>query len=129
MLPQLREAVYARALGLVIERDDPTAAPIVWSGRAVLSDDKCLELVRCHRQQALQQPLVMNHHAGTDHDAHGEAVSGFILVPVASADRVLGWLLALNRIEEDRAAEDGGWRLSHHEFGSVEATLLQSRPR
>ncbi len=126
VLPQLREAVLAEAVGLVIDELDACRPPIIWSGRRVMTDGACLELVSRHRHRAEQQPLVVNYLPDADGDTYGGSLQSFILVPLRSAGRLQGWLIALNREQVDNGAAESPWRLSCHEFGSDEATLLDS---
>jgi HD-GYP domain-containing protein (c-di-GMP phosphodiesterase class II) len=127
VLPQLRHAVTAELLGLVLEAGpsnshDAEPPAVFWSGKRVIDDAQCLQLVEQYREQALDQPLVVNRDSA---DSPG-ASSGFILLPVTASHRRFGWLLAVNRIQTDVDIEKAPWRLSHQEFGSAEATLLES---
>jgi hypothetical protein len=126
VLPQLREAVSAETVGLVVEENDACRPRIIWSGRRVMADEACLELVQRHRQRARQQSLVVNLEPDMDGDPHEGSLRNFILVPMACTDQLQGWLIALNRDQSDDGSADSPWRLSHHEFGSDEATLLES---
>ena len=53
-----------------------------------------------------------------------------ILVPVVRREAFLGWLLAFNRAaaasESDAATNEALGHSSQHEFGTVEASLLES---
>lgn len=131
MLPQLQERIHAEAVVLVSAGRDKTAClvgrPILSSGRNVIDDKSCTRLVERFRDAAMAQPVVRNHCTRSTEFEPIDGLRSFVLAPMARSKAVLGWLLAINRVY---TATDGpkkpGWRLSRHEFGTNEASLLRS---
>ncbi len=131
LLPELRKRVNAEAVVLVSAGLDNAAClvgrPVVVDGRNVLDDKNCTRLVEKLRDSALLQPAVRNHCSSSPELSNFTGLRSLILTPLKRSKCVLGWLLALNRTH---AMVDGpkksGWRLSRHEFGTNEASLMRS---
>lgn len=130
VLPLLCGLIRANTLVLVGAGRDPGAAAAgqsvgaltIRTGATEPNDETCVRLVQRFHTDAAAHPLVVNRFSTAQTGAAFEGVEDFILVQVAKADLVVGWLLALNY----RGAVAGPERLSDHEFGSVEASLIKS---
>ena len=86
-------------------------------------DDQVIKnLVIEFQEDAKIQPIIKNAY---NEDMRFPGVQDFVLVEVATSRSEIGWLLAVNRSPANRRlALDSTWRLSHHEFGTTEASLL-----
>lgn len=81
---------------------------------------------------ALHGPVVKNWDITNLPDAatlwdHAELVPGvrsLVIVPLNSGERMLGWLVAINREPSTDPIPQQSWQLSSDEFGSGEATLM-----
>jgi response regulator RpfG family c-di-GMP phosphodiesterase len=101
--------------------------PRCWTGLRVVSDDTCRRLVRKYRAPAAIQPVVKNHLHESPEGTEFDGVRDFILVPIVTAGSTIGWLLALNRDnEQSLQATALPWGISYLEFGTHEATLMSS---
>ena len=136
VLPQLCQSVKAEGLVLILnsETDDTTGEPrspterrIVWGGATEVEDATCFRVVERFRDQARERPVVRNDVLLGDIALDFPGVQEFILVPIAKADRVMGWLLALNRIVRRGVnGESLRWNAYQSEFGTIEASLMKS---
>jgi len=132
VLPLLASVVQAESLVLVEARreNDETAEvsvgrPAMWVGPVRLDDDTCRRFIERYRQEAVGQPLVLNHVERLPEASEFPGVRKFLLVSVAKATRTFGWLLAINHAHQGGdPSENPLWELSQFEFGSVEAGLL-----
>jgi HD-GYP domain-containing protein (c-di-GMP phosphodiesterase class II) len=134
MLPTLKPLVDSDALVLVTAdalttRSEQGGASelCVWCGARCLDDQLCLKLVQRFRQSASHQPVVKNYFNRIPDGSEFVGLHSFIMVPIASGDVTIGWLLALNRNNErNNNVEELPWELSYLEFGTHEATLMSS---
>ncbi len=131
ILPELRERIHAEAVVLVSTGRDKSAflvgRPIVSIGRNIIDDRHCTQLVERFRDDAVLQPIVRNHCARSPDFEGIDGLRSFILSPLVRSQTVLGWLLAFNRLHSiTDGPRKSGWRLSRNEFGTNEASLLQS---
>jgi HD-GYP domain-containing protein (c-di-GMP phosphodiesterase class II) len=136
VLPVLRGSIEAASLVLFAaqQNDDlcdqlsiEVGQPILWIGDRSVDANICTQLVERFRHAAAENPVVRNHADEMFNDANFPGISRFILAPVSSGGRITGWLLAMNRESEVAAnSHHGPHRLSHDEFGTVEAGSVQS---
>jgi HD-GYP domain-containing protein (c-di-GMP phosphodiesterase class II) len=135
VLPTLKPLLEASELILLEARDigrreEPefgVGEVTVRAGAAVVEKHICRDLVVRFRSQCELQAVVKNHFHKTPEARDLPGVDSFILVPIVNADRIVGWLLALNRNNErNMNAEDLPWEVSYLEFGTHEATLMSS---
>lgn len=131
VLPLLRHSIRAQSLVLVAAPNGKNATldakrPLLWVGPQVMTDEDCVHLVRRHMHEAVVQTVVRNRRVtGLERGERGLA-NNLILVPLARSGRVFGWLLALNRLVEGDEPDRIRWALSQHEFGTSQASLLES---
>ncbi|MGQ9574694.1 MAG: HD-GYP domain-containing protein [Thermoguttaceae bacterium] len=133
VLPLLAGVIRAESLVLLSAKPAPNAPsgvlvdrPVVWVGRR-LGDELCRRLVQRFRAEAIQRPLVRNDLDRGPEAAEFPGVRKFVLTTLSKRDRVLGWLVALNHIRPGQTEPESAlWKLSHMEFGTVEAGLLGS---
>ncbi len=128
-LPLLNETVKSECLTLLMVNDesDPLdAAPVMCVGPKPVHDSLSTRLVEWFGSAALQQPVVKNRLAGAPEGAKMRGVREFMLVPIASRHRQMGWLLAINRHWPGRERTESEWPLSQLEFGTSEASLLST---
>jgi HD-GYP domain-containing protein (c-di-GMP phosphodiesterase class II) len=101
--------------------------PSVWSGTRCVPPTTCQQLVERYRAQCEIQPVVKNNFEGTEEAEGLLGVHSFVIVPIVNGEDFIGWLLALNRNNEQNIlAEDISWDVSYLEFGTHEATLMSS---
>jgi HD-GYP domain-containing protein (c-di-GMP phosphodiesterase class II) len=137
-LPLLRGLVKAEAIVVVPALNDPTHggrhaaqvdSPAVWGGPRIIDDQACCKLVDRFKGAAAQQPVIKNHLGEQSESADFPlGLESFLLAPMAKGECCVGWLLALNRVEESGASEE---QLRHQprllgddEFGTTEAALM-----
>lgn len=131
VLPRLRERIHAEAVVFVSAGRDKAAClvgrPILSTGRNILDDRTCTQLVERFRDAAAIQPVVRNHCARSSEFQGVDGLRSFVLAPMVRSKAVLGWLLAINRVHSlTDGPKQRGWRLSRNEFGTNEASLLNS---
>lgn len=99
-------------------------------GHDVVDDESCCQLVDRLREVAAAGPLVQNEMKRRREFSMVPEIHSCILVPVVRGETFLGWLLAFNRApaagESDTAADEALRHSSQHEFGTIEASLLES---
>jgi len=136
VLQPLRDLIRAESLALipdnVAQRGNAGVGFALdrrcWSGPQKIATDAIRLLIERYGERGQTQPFINNQTA--EIEAVVEGVSNFILLRVAKNDFEFGWLLALNRIEDDIVRDaDLGYlppQISEFEFGTVEATLVQA---
>ena len=131
IFPKLRQRISAEALVLISAGRDKTAClvgrPVLSVGRNRFDDRTCSHLVERFRDAAIRNPVVENHCRRSEEFAGIQGLRSFILAPMISSNQVLGWVLAINRLHaptDPPMSRD--WPLSRCEFGTNEASLLQS---
>jgi response regulator RpfG family c-di-GMP phosphodiesterase len=128
-LPLLNETIKAQSLVLLMasEGTDPLGAtPAVCAGEQSLDDSIIMRVVRQFGGSAKDQPVVKNQLTSAADEGSLPGVREFILVPLASRSRLMGWLLAVNRHWPDGVRPESEWPLSQLEFGTSEASLLST---
>lgn len=135
VLPTLKPLLEADELVLVEshvvenseQREFTVGEVVVRAGGRLVEDRIYRDLVERFKSQCELQPVVKNNFSDTPEGQEVLGVDSFIMVPVVSADHMIGWLLALNRNNERNInAEDLPWDVSYLEFGTHEATLMSS---
>ncbi|MGI9457554.1 MAG: hypothetical protein ACR2NU_13400, partial [Aeoliella sp.] len=128
-LPLLNDTVKAQSLTLLMVSDSEEpleATPVLCVGSKPMHDALSTRLVQWFGTAALDQPVVKNRLAGAPEGAKMPGVREFVLVPLAAHDRMMGWLLAINRHFPNRKPSESDWPLSQLEFGTSEASLLST---
>ena len=136
VLPRLKELLRARAVLFIRDEKDPSTRvcfrrPIACAGDdASVFDlqDSAIALIDRFASSALRGPVIRN----VDFEAEceiapgslPEKVASMVLVRAATASRHCGWLIAINRVED--AADSPGPHFSEAEFGTYEATLMET---
>jgi len=121
--------VGGRAIEIETVEDSPSYEFPVWVGREVISRRNCSEFIACIAPGAVKKPFVWNFQTGFQQpprEEAGEDLRSCILVPVCANAHHYGWLLALNRLGADTPLKES---LGNDEFGTVEATLMESAAR
>ncbi|MEO8495669.1 MAG: HD-GYP domain-containing protein [Planctomycetota bacterium] len=136
ILPMLKPLLEADSLVLVAVESKVASrqslnvnvgSPIVWAGAKDVDPRNCQQLVERFRTQCETQPVVKNNFGGTAEAEDFPGIDSFILVPIVNGMEFIGWLLALNRNNEQNInAEQVPWDVSYLEFGTHEATLMSS---
>lgn len=84
-------------------------------------------LIEQYRDRAAIQPVVDNHLQESAAGQRFPGVRELVMTTVATGDRHMGWLLAVNRCpSETIPASTSKCHLSHLEFGTVEAGLVST---
>jgi hypothetical protein len=136
VLPVLRNSIEATSLALLPAQGNgqsherpggQVGQPILWIGDRPTDAGTCVRLVERFRQEAVERPVVRNHVDETGDKTQFPGVRSIILVTISSGGRIAGWLLAVNRqLDEATNVPHGVGRLSHNEFGTVEAGSVSS---
>lgn len=132
ILPSLRERLQAESVAMWgVETDEGqgqshgSGAPIHVAGPPPENADDWRALIDQYRQQAESGPVVVNPSTPGHHSISAPGVSEFILVRMAASEDLMGWLLAVNRIQARQFGTENP-HLQRLEFGSTEASLLGS---
>ncbi len=134
-LPVLNTTVRACCLAFMSLPDPqaPYAAEVgVAVGSAPINGASLSEVVRRFGPGAARGPLVKNWDVTNLPDAatlwdDTEMVPGvhsLVIAPLSSGERMLGWLVAINREPSGDLTMQRSWQLCSDEFGSGEATLI-----
>ena len=109
------------------ESDVRVGVPTIWAGTRCADPATCQQLVERYRVRCEMQPVVQNNFGSTPAAEGFPGIDSFIIVPIVDGTDSLGWLLALNRNNEDNIdVEQDSWKVSYLEFGTHEATLMSS---
>ena len=135
-LPLLQSLVRAEALVLLPaaagqksagENEGHVKKPPIWVGPRIIDNEACWQIVENFRHIASLQPMVSNEFHKTKMGASCPAIERIVMVSLARGELVLGWLLALNRLDVKVEESSGPERaLSEEEFGTVEVSLIHS---
>lgn len=130
ILPLLPERLCAESVAMFgVERDEEMgrwAKPgdlMCIAGRPPVETTEWRSLIDQYRQQARERAVVVNSSTSGRHPITAQDVTEFILVQMETADQIMGWLLAVNRIQVRQFGTENA-HLTHLEFGSMEARLL-----
>lgn len=128
ILPQLRNLLYARAV-LVLSDDNTIPAPLSVIGVDAEADGPwaatAMALIESCRGESDQRALVQNAGFSTGLDVRLPAgIDAFVLVRIGDSSQQFGWLVAIGRT--DSQGDAGQSRRSESEFGTHEATLMES---
>ncbi|TWU08554.1 HD-GYP domain-containing protein [Stieleria varia] len=121
-LMPLALGVGAVTIAAVMTADQETdlRAPM-WTNESDISDDGILSLVRKYADAAKNYPVVQNKASGQD-SLGIDGLNEFVMVECASEERLHGWIVACNRIEDD--IEDVPW--AQLGFTTVQASLMET---
>ena len=130
-LPNLRQVINAESILLVRRGDeDDDYEFTARDGKQVISDGHCRELLSAIEKGAADSPFVWNFKNGFSDDVDfGLDVRACILVRITKGPTDYGWLLALNKGDDPFAHVRDNFQIGHREFGSHEASLLESAAR
>ena len=130
ILPSLRHSVCAEQLLLIGAKttpegqDQPTSV-LLQFGEQVIPATDCLNLVRGLPPSERRQTHVENRFCVAT-ASNPNAVRNLIVVPLLKAGHAAAWLVAINRTNSPQKPTDVRWALSQHEFGTSEASLVES---
>ena len=121
-LQPLAVGLNAKSLAAVLrDENESEIDQVLWSANELASDNNLARLVKEYETAARTQPIVVNNllipSLITD-----EPIKEIVLVECRSEDRLHGWLMAFNRVEE--AMADQSW--AQHGFTTVQASLLET---
>lgn len=132
ILPSLPERLQAESVAMFgVETDERggeslrSGDPVYIAGQRPENAGQWWALIDRYRHQAESGPVVVNPSTPGNHVIDAANVSEFILVQMAASDDLMGWLLAVNRIQQRRFGTENP-HLARLEFGSTEARLLSS---
>ncbi len=128
-LPLLNDSIKAECLALLMAPegvDLVNAVPSICIGARPLPEALLMRIVERFGSSAMDRPVVKNGLSTNPKGEDGCDLREFVLVPVASRSRQMGWLLAVNRYWSDEERPESEWPLSQLEFGSSEASLLST---
>ena len=127
MLNLLNDSIHAKTLVLVGAQPsvDHIGEVAAWASEGEPDFELCRAILRDLAEESHQQPVVRNRVHESENALRYAGVREFIIVPVATEERTLGWLLALNR-KRNRDDFDASWQLNQLEFGTHEASLMQT---
>jgi HD-GYP domain-containing protein (c-di-GMP phosphodiesterase class II) len=114
-----------RALSLDLYETSDIDSPAVHVGKEELAPGVARRLIEQFGPAAQQQPVIQNALHQTADGADFPGVRQFLLVSVQSVSHSLGWLLAVNH-ETPFDPDELRWKLGRHEFGTHEASLLET---
>jgi HD-GYP domain-containing protein (c-di-GMP phosphodiesterase class II) len=117
LLP-LATGLGAEAIAAVFVDENEELLEPTWSGEPLIPAAAMHLLIQTHRAEAQTQPVIENHFR----DSEIYNLREFILVECRSEQRVHGWLLAGNRI--DNPVEDVPW--AQFGFTTVQASLMET---
>jgi HD-GYP domain-containing protein (c-di-GMP phosphodiesterase class II) len=134
VLPLLQDTIHAESLLLLGAESNRPASEKPEVGEALfcagpqpIDTEVCRRLIRRYRKQASKRPVVKNHFPNSPDGAGFPGIRQFVLVALVASDKVMGWLLAINRKRNPLYGRDDGCTdLSHPEFGTVEAGVISS---
>ena len=125
ILPELRHAIGAQAVALVLANREGSREVAVWDGPRVMDDAACVSLVEYYRTAAELRPAVKNRLRHNRAGAMFADVDSLIIVRIVEQQATIGWLLALQRLPPGESyGPEAGWELNDFEFGTDEAGLV-----
>lgn len=130
ILPQLRRLLHARSVLILQSNTDDTNCILALDSAAEKTEEKealALNLAAKFGNAAVENAFVWNSEFPVGEAADSNLpdwLDGFILVKIGTQHRHFGWLLALER--QDAVGEHGQSRGSESEFGTHEATLMET---
>ncbi len=125
-LRPLANGVGAVSIAVVFVADDGVTKSLPgWSGRAITSCDSLHNLIERHRVEAESQPVIKNDVKQVDASKASESLHEFMMVQCRSEDRLHGWLVACNRVQESK--QKLPW--AQLGFTAVQASLLETTTR
>jgi len=93
----------------------------------MLGHNQLEELVKRFSDEAHRGPIVKNRLKETGLYPELPDLNEFVLVSVSTSMGPIGWLLGVNKLQQDEmAGHDHIWQLSYNEFGTPEASLLST---
>ena len=130
-LPTLGESVSCETLCFIDAATDTPRIAASWhADERVLPIESSLllQLAATYRDDASVQPVIKNRFDASPDCETFLGVREFALVSIASSMGQIGWLLAVNRwpTHASLGKDMPRWRLSQDEFGSSEASLLNT---
>jgi len=125
MLTLLNDSITAKSLVLFLQGEEKGSREMfAWKGQTAPDKSVCESLLADHVESSNQQPVVRNQvHQTEEGKQRYPGVREFLLVPVATDSRTLGWLLAINR-RHNHDTQTAYWSLNQYEFGTQEANLM-----
>lgn len=127
ILPKLKGLIEATDIHLfIIDPDNPNRDPVF--GGEVIDPFATRYLLNTYSSKAFDNPCVMNCCSETEEFVECPEVESFVIASVKHGSQLLGWIVAVNKLESDFRLHkyDDSTRVSEAEFGTVEADLLSS---
>ena len=135
-VPLLRDVIGAENLlwiGVRRKSDESACDPVADSellasaGPGPVEPALWRSLIEQYRERAAIQPVVENHLQESAMGQRFPGVRELVMTSVATGDRHMGWLLAMNRCPSETIPPSvSDCRFSHLEFGTVEAGLVST---
>ncbi len=130
-VPMLGDSVNCESLYFIDGSGAEPEVKAAWHADGledIMDDSMVRDLVEDYRIFAEQQPVIRNQFPGTRIGVDFPGIREFALVSSSTAMGQVGWLLAVNRChgDEQMISRYPAWRLSQNEFGSCEASLLNT---
>ncbi len=131
VLPQLGEAAGVEAVYYIdCQSEGQLHVSDYWqtdSCQTGPTPSEAIQLVELFQEKALDRPVVKNHFLEDQANDQFPEIREFILIPVATSEFLLGWLLAVNRrCTQEKRHPESIWDLSQCELGSCEASLIST---
>lgn len=129
ILPSLRHSIRAENVVLIAAplASDSQAAPtqrLIQVGVRRLPESSCFHLIEKFRPQTIAGTLVRNRLRMAE--PAGASIRNVIVTPLTKSGAPLAWLMAVNRTDVDESGGPTRWALSQNEFGTNEASLVES---
>lgn len=129
ILPSLLHSTCSEELLLVgsssVSGRDVPSTVLRRFGTDVVSEACGLELVKSFQPRADRETIVQNGLGPREGMPEG-GIRNVIIVPLTKVRNELAWLVAINRRIVSPETIDVRWALSQHEFGTSEASLVES---
>lgn len=123
---QIVVGLHARPIGLNASIPEIASTTVQAFGKSIIAGDSIQKILSQYGKQS-RQKVVVNNHANSL-DICG--LNSFILLPITNHKSEFGWILAVNRADEQRDILNGNRRIRQEfhqeEFGTFEVSVLQS---
>lgn len=134
-LPVLNGTVRAARLAFLQAPNpiDPFATEVAVSvGDCPINNTTLEQAVRQFGKAAIRHAIVRNWDIDSlpeevalwESQSQLTGVRSLVIAPLNSGSRMLGWLVAVNRLPREQDGLEASWQLDSNEFGSGEATLM-----
>ncbi len=142
VLPSLQQLINVKSLLFFpvdsrphVKKSNPKIAPPLIYGEQDVNLDECYQIIERYKLHSFKRPTVYNKSFDNPFVFESYSVDSFALVPVAKSKYSVGYLLALNKVpnERNRWMDDPDsdrqpplkYSGSEHAFGTIEVGLMQ----